>query len=684
MAPDFVKAVQCWVDLPTGVEGSLGCRLGGLDRPVPMEHLISPTKQVTSYEIETKHRAPSGTTIYSAKVLLLSGLSEVDRTAVLEGGHAKEGEHIGRLLKFVVRGGEKSGIFCLGGRCAPELDGDPTHPDPAAARAALVAAATRHARAQAQLDLTRCSEWVRFLEVHYQRLDRNDVEHHREVAVLFLLTDSERRAEQSACCPDQRADCAAGFFGCLPTEAEWPAAWEAQKAVKLAKALADRTAKAAELDKAKQEALKKVEAATAAGSAGSPEPMDADGGSAATNGKAAAAGEAGPAQEAGEKEPQVPEPPMPERPQLQLVGLHTESVRLKTMPISLDGLRDYNTNDREEGTFELSLFAEAFHDMLQANARPSSSLHCEQERKRKREAEEAEAAAAKGEGGEGAQPEKKARGEDGGAQPAPAGKAAAEADAAAPAAAGEDEGQEKEAPTKEAAPRNELLLLAFRYFDKTGAGYFRVDDMRRLLDNLGVGLHHSVVKDLALTVSDPSGRYKNERIHYAQLCETETRAEPAAEAKPAPQHPVAKSVPQEAEAATVKDEAATGLEAQAEPPPVVAEDNNTGAGEAQPADGEAAVPEPVKQEAAAEEAGDGEATAPARAGDDGAASDNQLAVEVAALDVPGLAAKGKLASLTVANLSKYCTLHGLPTSGKKADIVARVQEHASAASAGGT
>lgn len=41
----------------------------------------------------------------------------------------------------------------------------------------------------------------------------------------------------------------------------------------------------------------------------------------------------------------------------------------------------------------------------------------------------------------------------------------------------------------------------------------------------------------------------------------------------------------------------------------------------------------------------------------------------------GLARRGKLASLTVAQLTKYLQLHKLPTSGKKADIIARITEH---------
>lgn len=47
----------------------------------------------------------------------------------------------------------------------------------------------------------------------------------------------------------------------------------------------------------------------------------------------------------------------------------------------------------------------------------------------------------------------------------------------------------------------EELALAFRYFDKTGAGYVRVDDLRKLIDYLGLCLNHVAVKELCITVS---------------------------------------------------------------------------------------------------------------------------------------------------------------------------------------
>lgn len=52
---------------------------------------------------------------------------------------------------------------------------------------------------------------------------------------------------------------------------------------------------------------------------------------------------------------------------------------------------------------------------------------------------------------------------------------------------------------------NEQLALAFRYFDRTGAGYLRTDDLRKLVDLLGLGRNHAAVKQLALCVAVSAG-----------------------------------------------------------------------------------------------------------------------------------------------------------------------------------
>lgn len=53
-----------------------------------------------------------------------------------------------------------------------------------------------------------------------------------------------------------------------------------------------------------------------------------------------------------------------------------------------------------------------------------------------------------------------------------------------------------------------------RYFDKTGTGYLRVEDLRRIIHNLGAGLSHRSVKALVHGVADPQGAWRGERVYY--------------------------------------------------------------------------------------------------------------------------------------------------------------------------
>lgn len=58
-----------------------------------------------------------------------------------------------------------------------------------------------------------------------------------------------------------------------------------------------------------------------------------------------------------------------------------------------------------------------------------------------------------------------------------------------------------------------LLCRPDRFFDRTGCGYFRTDDLRRLLHALGLGLPHRVVRELARGKDDalgPNVRFKSE------------------------------------------------------------------------------------------------------------------------------------------------------------------------------
>lgn len=56
-----------------------------------------------------------------------------------------------------------------------------------------------------------------------------------------------------------------------------------------------------------------------------------------------------------------------------------------------------------------------------------------------------------------------------------------------------------------------------RYFDKTGTGYLRVEDLRRIIHNLGAGLCHRSVKALVHSVADPQGGWRGERVYYRSV-----------------------------------------------------------------------------------------------------------------------------------------------------------------------
>uniref|UniRef100_A0A8B9CIQ8 Cell cycle and apoptosis regulator 2 n=1 Tax=Anser brachyrhynchus TaxID=132585 RepID=A0A8B9CIQ8_9AVES len=136
---------------------------------------------------------------FSAKVLLLSspGLEEFYRTCLLcvdEAGEQREApEHPTKQIKFLLGRKEDEAVL-IGGEWSPSLDG----PDPEADPVVLVRTAVRCARAQAGLDLSGCTKWVRFAEFRYLR--EGDASR-REVVVVFL--------------PD--------VWGCMPSLEEWEA-----------------------------------------------------------------------------------------------------------------------------------------------------------------------------------------------------------------------------------------------------------------------------------------------------------------------------------------------------------------------------------------------------------------------------------------------------------------------------
>eukprot|EP00803_Ostreobium_quekettii_P006031 evm.model.scf_3803.1 EVM.evm.TU.scf_3803.1 scf_3803:4028-11146(+) len=353
-------------------------------------------------------------------------------------------------------------------------------------------------------------------------------------------------------------------------------------------------------------------------------------------------------------EPKEEDEPAPKEISIMIRSRNTPSLKLRTLAISLDGLLDYDEDDKEEATFELSLFAEGFHEMLMRDygliildalqsERAAARQRKLEEQKRKRE-DEAEAAkqivkdeeraakrvkseeAAKPGEAEAEQEHKQessaqeavvdttmgdangASGEaegkktgaevsgelvdaahnektneaankdgvgeadaEGCATEAPVGSAVAAGTETEGATVGDgepgkaqegpgeapgtgasvkeanvgkeakeedmtkdrgkekvEEEKEKETDAKEVKKKkryrvDEKLLLAFRYFDRTGCGYIRCEDLRRMLHNLGRSVPPRTVRELVANVADRSMRYKERepRVYYRDLTDKE-------------------------------------------------------------------------------------------------------------------------------------------------------------------
>jgi len=304
--------------------------------------------------------------VYNAKVVLLSGLNEEDQHAILSKHSSAsspstsgDSDHLSCRLKFVVaraeRAGIKSGIFALGGRVDPTLDGNP---DPSFSSTvddesqnhsgerekALMNAAKRHVLIQTGVDLSPCHRWIKVLEIKYYRpgivetsksesdlasnVNNKDAARegsYFEVTVMFVVDD--------------------GYRAVLLKE-NWAAAWE------------KRHIQPRRVDNSSDESAETREN----------EEEKNDGAAVGDDCEEGELPETASPLLKTKKKPTNKVVQMPSEPRVLFIGLNNQKLRLKTMSISLDGLLDYNESDVEEATFELSLFAETMHEMLSRDA----------------------------------------------------------------------------------------------------------------------------------------------------------------------------------------------------------------------------------------------------------------------------------------------------------------------------
>lgn len=128
---------------------------------------------------------------YVAKVMLLASPSEEDlyeKTCHLiekdsEEKDSREGlVHPSRALKFLVGLKGKSETMAIGGPWSPSLDGADPKNDPSV----LIKTAIRTCGAMTGIDLSNCTKWTKFIEIHYRRQASSTKPARTETVVLFF------------------------------------------------------------------------------------------------------------------------------------------------------------------------------------------------------------------------------------------------------------------------------------------------------------------------------------------------------------------------------------------------------------------------------------------------------------------------------------------------------------------
>jgi hypothetical protein len=79
--------------------------------------------------------------------------------------HSRDGlVHPNRVFQFLVGSRGKNESMAIGGAWSPSLDG----PNPESDPGVLVKTAIRTVKTLAGIDLTNCTQWHRFMEIHYR------------------------------------------------------------------------------------------------------------------------------------------------------------------------------------------------------------------------------------------------------------------------------------------------------------------------------------------------------------------------------------------------------------------------------------------------------------------------------------------------------------------------------------
>uniref|UniRef100_A0A803MUC0 EF-hand domain-containing protein n=1 Tax=Chenopodium quinoa TaxID=63459 RepID=A0A803MUC0_CHEQI len=236
----------------------------------------------------------------------------------------------------------------------------------------------------------------------------------------------------------------------------------------------------------------------------------------------------------------------------------TKNDPLRSLSLSLDSLLDYSDNDVEEETFELSVFAESFYEMLQYQMScrvltflqrlKTEDIPTEEKSSKPKQKDETISSdeklmpeeddkVVKGDELEktddaekdinielgnidAEQDQKQDDGQDAKKQVAEDNASSSEKKAGSDAEASKQKEARAEISKKasaDKAPVDKELLQAFRFFDRNRVGYLRVEDLRVLIHNLGKFFSHRDVKELVQSALLESNTGRDDRILYEKL-----------------------------------------------------------------------------------------------------------------------------------------------------------------------
>ncbi|XP_031458745.1 cell division cycle and apoptosis regulator protein 1 isoform X5 [Phasianus colchicus] len=279
---------------------------------------------------------PDADHLYSAKVMLMASPSMEDlyhKSCALaeDPQELRDGfQHPARLVKFLVGMKGKDEAMAIGGHWSPSLDGPNPEKDPSV----LIKTAIRCCKALTGIDLSVCTQWYRFAEIRYHRPEETHkgrtVPAHVETVVLFF--------------PD--------VWHCLPTRSEWETLSRGYKQQLVEKLQGERKEADGEQDEEEKDDGEAKEISTPTHwSKLDPKTMKE---------------EERKRQEEMERQRRERRYILPDEPAIIVhPNWAAKSGKFDCSIMSLSVLLDYRLEDNKEHSFEVSLFAELFNEMLQ-------------------------------------------------------------------------------------------------------------------------------------------------------------------------------------------------------------------------------------------------------------------------------------------------------------------------------